>query len=533
MNWSLYQSCLLTAMVGLAMATPNVRGADPAFRKGWIVILHTNDLDGHLTSWRGWEGDLKGKSVGGLSRVAAAVRQVRTDVGMDRVLLLDAGDAFGGTMTADLTKGHGMVEGMNAVGYDAMCIGSHDLDFTADGLLDCMKAAHFPVLAANVFTSPVHALFTRPSLIRKVGDTQVGVFGLSDPNTGLTIPRADTAGLFFEPPAPVAKEAVAELKRQGAQVIIALTHLGLGADERLAQAVPGIDVIVGGYSHNRVRAAVQAGHTLIVQAGAFGSDVGRLDLHVDQTGRIVTQHHELLTLDHDVFGGDPEVKRVLEAQEAPFRAQLDERVAQAVTPIIRAQTLAGQERCTRDQQSSADSLFADILRQETGSDFTLLPGVGYGVAISPGPITSEALRNLLPQNGKVVTMKLTGAQIDGILEQSIENVLADDPQRRVGGMIQISGLRFAYDPQKTALHRVTSVHVAGGETLDPGKVYQVATNSLLADGGHDGDDTFSLGKEQQEHGSQYEMVKAWMVKAGKVSVPEDVRIVRKETTAHP
>ena len=108
---------------------------------------------------------------------------------------------------------------------------------------------------------------------------------------------------------------MAELKRQDAQVIITLTHLGIGADERLAQAVPGIDVIFGGHSHSRVQAAIQVGHTLIVQAGAFGSDVGRLDLHVDQNGHIVTQPHELMTLDHDAFGGDAEVKRVVEAQD--------------------------------------------------------------------------------------------------------------------------------------------------------------------------------------------------------------------------
>ena len=532
MNGSLVRSWLLLVIIGLVVAIPNGRGADPAFRKGWIVILHTNDLHGHLTSWRGWEGNLKGRGVGGLSRVAAAVDQVRTDVGKDRVLLVDAGDTFGGTMIADLTKGHAVVEGMNAVGYDAMCIGNHDLDFTAAGLTNCLKAAHFPVLAANVFTSPGHALFVGPSLIRKVGDTQVGVFGLADPNTELTIAAANTAGLVFEPPAPAAKEAVDELKRQGARVIIALSHLGLSADERLAQTVPGIDVIVGGHSHNRVQAAVQVGHTLIVQAGAFGSDVGRLDLHVDQNGRIVTQHHGLMSLDHDVFGGDAGVKRVVEAQEAPFRAQLDEPVAEANTPIIRAQTLAGQMPGKRDQQSPADSLFADILRQETGSDFALLPGVGDGVAIPPGPVTAEALRNLLPNDGEVVTMKLTGAQIVDILEQAVENVLADDPQKRVGGMIQVSGLRFAYDPQKAALHRVTSVQAAGGEALAPGKLYQIATNSLLADGGQN-HKTFSEGKEQQEHGSPYEMVKAWMAKAGKVAVPEDVRIAREETTTHP
>ncbi len=507
----------------------NVRAEDSAFRKGWIVILHTNDLHGHINGWRGWEGDLKGKSIGGLARVAAVVQSVRSNVGRDRVLVLDAGDTFGDTMIADLTKGQAVVEGMNAVGYDAMCIGNHEPDFTATGLVDCMKAAHFPVLAANVFVSPAHTLFTQPTLLRKVGDMQVGVFGLGYPNTALTTSHKNADGLTFEPPVPAAKEAVAALKRQGAQVIVALTHLGLGADEKLAQAVPEIDVIVGGHSHNRVREAHRVGHTLIVQAGAFGSDVGRLDLHVDAEGHIVTQHHELITLDHDMFGCDPEVKRLVDAQEAPFRAQLDEHIADAVTPIIRAQTLAGQERRKRDQQSPADSLFADILRQETGSDFALLPGVGYGVAILPGPITAEALRNLLPHDGKVVTMKLTGAQIEEILEQSVENALTDDPQKKVGGMIQVSGLKFSYDPRKPELHRLLSVRFVDGTALEPEKVYQVATNSMLADGGHNYR-TFLQGAERHDGGSQYETVKAWMAKTGKVSVPEDTRIVSDETS---
>ena len=108
-------SWLLVILVCAAVPL-DLRAADPGFRKGWIVILHTNDLYGHLTGWRGWEGDLKGKPIGGFSRLASAVAQVRTDVGKDRVLVVDAGDAFGGTMIADLTRGHAVAEGMNAVG---------------------------------------------------------------------------------------------------------------------------------------------------------------------------------------------------------------------------------------------------------------------------------------------------------------------------------------------------------------------------------------------------------------------------------
>ena len=94
---------------------------------------------------------------------------------------------------------------------------------------------------------------------------------------------------------------------------------------------------------------------------------------------------------------------------------------------MRAQTLAGQEARKRYEESPIDSLFADILREETKADVALLPGVGYGVAIPPGPITAAQLRQLVPHEGKVVTMRLSGIQIIEVLEQAVENVFTDDP----------------------------------------------------------------------------------------------------------
>ena len=106
----------------------------------------------------------------------------------------------------------------------------------------------------------------------------------------------------------------------------------------------------------------------------------------------------------------------------------------------------------------------------------------------------------------------------------IENASTDDPRKKVGGMSQVSGLQFSYDPWHPAFHRITSVRTTpGGDALDPEKVYAVATNSLLADGGHH-HQTFLKGEQRQ-------IIKAWMAKTGKISVPKDVRIVRAETPA--
>ena len=132
---------LLLALLSLAVAA---QAADTKM----LTILHTNDLHGHIRPWSGWEGELADKTIGGFDRIAAVVKQVRAET--PNVLLLDAGDALGDTMIADLTKGRAILELMNAVGYDALSIGNHEPDFTAAALREWIGGAKFPVLAANV-----------------------------------------------------------------------------------------------------------------------------------------------------------------------------------------------------------------------------------------------------------------------------------------------------------------------------------------------------------------------------------------------
>ena len=412
---------------------------------------------------------------------------------------------------------------MAAAGYDAMTVGNHEPDFSAQWLSEQITRTPFPFVAANVHWQETGQTLAPPYVVREVGGVSVGILGLAYPNTPLTTSAENVAGLAFKPDsAAVVREHLPHMRRDGAQVIVVLSHLGLGADIKLAGEVEGIDVIVGGHSHNRMAAAKQVRGTLIVQAGAHGSDVGRLDLIVEN-GRVVGHRRELILLDNAVIPSDDAMARLVKAKLDPFRAEMDERVGRAAKAIVRAQTLAGQDPRKRDQQSPADSLFADILRTETGSDVALLPGVGYGVAIPAGPITADALRNLIPHEGKVVTMKLSGEQIRQVLEQAVENTYSDDPSRKVGGMIQVSGLVFEYDPGQARGSRVHRVTV-GAEPLSPARRYSVATNSMLAGGGHNYR-TFREGDERREHASQYEIVRAWLSARDGVTAPADVRIV--------
>ncbi len=486
-----------------------------------FTILHTNDLHGHLTAWRGWEGPLAGKTLGGADRIATVIKQVRQSVGAEHLLVLDAGDTFGDTMLAAETQGHAVVEVMNALGYDAMALGNHDPDFSMEVLHDRIRQARFAVLAANMLDAETGQQSIQPSLIREVAGVRIGILGLAYPQTALTTAEKNLRGVTFQSAVDTARRWVPRLRSQGAQVIVALSHGGLGADVSLAREVEDIDVIIGGHSHNRIEEPIREGHTLIVQAGAHGSDVGRLDVSISD-GRIASAHHRLVMLDHDIVSSDPAVATLLHTLREPYRDRLEEPLGIATETIPRAQTLAGPRPRIRDAESPVDSLFADILREKLHVQVVFLPGVGYGVALGPGMVTAEALRNMLPHDSQMVTMMLTGVQLREILEQAVDNVVTDDSEKKVGGMIQVSGMTFAYNPAKPYSDRVQRAYVQG-QTLRSDQVYRVATNSLLAGGGHRYR-TFLEGQDRQKRGMQYEILREWFSRESSIQAPPPGRI---------
>lgn len=492
----------------------------PSAGERTVVVLHTNDLHGHLTPWRGWEGELEGKALGGMDRLATAVKQVRSEVGADKVLLLDAGDTFGDTMLAVETQGGAMLNAMNAIGYDAMVIGNHDPDFGVKQVKKLAAEARFPLLSANIVDASGRPVMP-PMLLRAIDGVSIGILGLSYPNTPLTTAKKNIKGWTFKDAAATAREWVPQLRAQGAEIVVVLSHLGLSADRKLAGAVPDIDVIVGGHSHNRTDSAVREGDTLIVQAGAHGSDLGRLDLKIAD-GKVVNQTHRLILLDNARLAPDTQLAEQMRRLRDRHAHKLNERIGEAKGPLTRAQTLAGQEPRARDHESPVDSLFADLLREGTRSDVVLLPNSGYGVAIPTGPITADQLRNLVPHESKVVTMTLRGGQLRDILEQSIERTYTDDPTLKVGGLLQVSGLRFSYDPKLPKGQRVKEVAI-NDAALDDGKAYRVTTNSLFAQGGH-GLSTFTEGQDIREGEPAYKLLKQLIERKGSVNVPAPGRI---------
>jgi 2',3'-cyclic-nucleotide 2'-phosphodiesterase (5'-nucleotidase family) len=494
--------CTAITIPWIALAEP-VYDSEP--NEIHLVILHTNDIHGHMTSWQGWEGDLAGKTIGGFDRLATAIARERKNA--EHVLLLDAGDTVSDTMIGMKTRDEAIIELMNALEYDAMTIGNHELDFSPKDLRALMRKASFPILAANIRERGTEKLFAQPYIIRQLGPLRIGILGIAYPNTPLTTATENVSDIEFEETEPTAKHFVPQMRQAGVDIVVVLSHLGLNADIQLAQAVLGIDVIVGGHSHNRMTKPKRIADTLIVQAGAHGSDLGVLELAFHGTRRTESSYR-LITLDHAEIKPDPVIVTEIDRLTAQLRAWENEVMGKAGDWLIRAQTLAGTEPRKRDQESPVDSLFADIIREVTGADIAFLPGVGYGIAIPPGPITTSALKNLVPHESHILLMKMNAVQLLEVLEQSIENTYADDPAKKIGGIIQVSGLAFTYDPQRSPGARILAASVSG-TPLNSEKLYRVATNSLLAQGGH-GYSTFPAISAHKDRGSQFEMIGNWL-----------------------
>lgn len=428
-----------------------------------IVIVHQNDLHGRLEPI-----DDDGESVGGFARIATLVEAIRRQH-PDSVLWLDGGDTWHGTPLANLFAGSPVVEALNEAGIDAMVLGNHDFNFGQAVLAQRAAEAAFPVLSANVVREEGGDTIVLPSAVFTVGGLRVAVLGLTTPATVTSMHPGILAGLRFLDPVEVAAGAVPRL-REEADLVVVLSHLGYDADRDLAGQVPGIDVIVGGYSHTALPEAVAVGDTLIVQAGEQGHWLGVLELTVED-GRVAGHASRLIPI-NEAIEPHPRVQAVIEAWVARVPELLETEVG--FTEV----DLRGNVLEPRRQETALSNLIADAMRYETGADIALINGGAVRSFIPDGPIRMRHVYEALPFGGPLVGLYLTGAELVEALEHGVSRY-----PLQWGGFLQVSGVTFIFDPERPAGERLLDVRV-GGEPVDATATYKVVVNDFLAAGGN-------------------------------------------------
>jgi len=430
-----------------------------------IRVYHTNDVHGWIM--RRPDKFQKDRLIGGGAALASLIGR---ETGPK--LVLDAGDWWQGTPEGSLTKGVAVADVFNAVGYDAIVIGNHEYDNGGDDLRALIGKMKMPVLSANTFGSDGKLVpWVRPWIIKEVAGVKIGIFGLTTANMrSLAFPK-NIAGLVFRREVDVARDAVKALKKKGATVIIAVTHVGLEqenskfeGDQTIAREVPGIDLIVGGHSHTFLTRPIRGDNgTLIVQTGCYLVKVGRAELDIDpETKKVVSSSDELIDLWPDRVGEDPAVKAIVAGH------------AEAVGKIFKTVIATAPVQMSResDRESSIGDWMADCYRDAAGADVALQNGGGIRADIPAGPVTLRTIFNVMPFDNTLVKLNMRGSDLRAVLDHGAG----------IARIAQISGAAVEVDRSKPAGERLASAEV-GGAPIDDTKMYSIVTLDFLTNGG--------------------------------------------------
>lgn len=248
-----------------------------------LTLLQTSDVHSRVEPIN-QEGD-RNYDQGGLVRRATFLKEYRKE--NPDVLVFDCGDISQGTPYYNMFQGEVEIRMMNEMGYDAMAIGNHEFDFGLDNMARLFKMADFPIVCANYeVDSTVLKGLVQPYVILKKEGLKVGVFGLGAEIEGL-VQANKCEGVIYKDPIPIANEVAAILKKEGCDVVVCLSHLGIQMDEKLVAKTRNIDAILGGHSHTFMKGPkmylnLDGKNVPVMHTGKSGIYVGQLDLTLDK-----------------------------------------------------------------------------------------------------------------------------------------------------------------------------------------------------------------------------------------------------------
>ena len=484
---------LLSLFLVLALAFSlcvGVLAEEPAGElAGEIVILHTNDVHGAISSY---------------AKVAALKAEYEAKGA--EVLLMDAGDYIQGEPYVSVSQGETAIRLMNYVGYDVATIGNHEFDYGYENLPELAAAAEFPIIAANVMYNGKTA-FEANKVFELESGVKVGVFGLSTPETATKAHPGKIKGVTFlsgDDMNKAAQAQVDELTAAGCDYIICLGHLGIDDSSKgyrsvdLLEAVTGIDVFIDGHSHSSlddVKALVgedcKVGDTLLTSTGTKLATVGAVVISEDGIS--------IESVDLEKYEGSDDVV------EEAAQLVIDEVDAAYGEVFAKSEVeLCGEKAPgNRTEETNNGDLIADAILWQAKKDGSLpvadenviaiTNGGGIRAAIAAGDITKKDVNTVLPFGNTVAYVTVKGS----VLLEALEASTYCTPEA-VGAFPQVAGIEFTVDTNKAydqgeqypgstyyapaSINRVT-IESINGKAFDPEATYVVVTNDFLAAGG--------------------------------------------------
>jgi 5'-nucleotidase len=493
-----------------------------------VVIVGTTDVhgwfNGHVeTPPGGGEGVLWG----GLPSLASYVETLR-DQHRGRVILVDSGDMFQGTLESNMFEGEAVIRGYNVLGYSAAAVGNHEFDFgpvgpeviprnAGDDGLGALKRnadlAMFPLLSANMVekeSGKTPAWAKRYTMVR-AGGARVGIIGLSTPDTPNVTMSINVATLNFTDPVEATVQAARELREQGADAIVVIAHIGgrctkmeephdlescdrNGEAMALLERLPAgtIDAFFAGHTHANMGHYVNGVPT--VQGLAMSREFSTVDLWVDTRNNRVTRSeirpHTMIC--SFVYEGTQHCDPRLAVKGAKLVPRVfngvtidpDPRTAAAISPYLRRVAAKRDEKLgirtdalfTRHYsgESPLGNLIADALRRSAGADVALMNSGGIRSELPRGDLTYGDIFAVSPFDNYPAMVIMTGAQLIELLRSTSTGAR---------GIMQVSGVKYTFDASKKGLERFVSATLEDGRPIEPEKLYSVIMPDFIAMGG--------------------------------------------------
>ena len=420
--------------------------------------------------------------MGGFAHLKPLIDRLRADMGPGNSLLLDGGDLLQGTGQANALQGADMIEAANLLGVDAL---TGHWEFTYGEATLRQRLAEFKgeFLAQNVFLTDEAAFNNaeafdsasgrvfKPASVKDIGGVRVAVIGQAFPYVPIAHPKRFTPDWTFGIREQELQKLVDDLRgAQHADVVVLLSHNGMDVDLKLASRVTGLDIILGGHTHDAVPQPVlvanAGGKTVVTNAGSNGKFLAVLDLDVGK-GALKDFHYSLLPVYADLIKPDSTMQALIDKRAAPYAWQSAETLATADQLLYRRGNFNGP----------MDQVICDALRQALDCQIALSPGFRWGTTVLAGqPITmNDLLAETAITYPETYVQDMTGGQIKAILEDIADNLFNPDPYYQQGGdMVRVGGMDYTCAPEDAAGKRISGMTLDDGSAVEDGKSYRVA-----------------------------------------------------------
>jgi len=468
MVWS-FRLLVLAPAFGLAATLPLPKDAYAETIK--VSLVQTNDID------RMEEDDGRG----GFARLAAAVAAERV---ARTVIFLHAGDTLSPSLLSGIDKGAHIIDILNHMDIDVMVPGNHEFDFGPEIFQQRLSEATFPFVASNiVMPAGGGPASTTVDKIIEIQGVKLGFYGLT---TEHTVEVSSPGDISFLDAIDTGIDAAQDLRTQGADIVVAVTHLPVDDDFALARA-DAADINIAGHDEHLM--TFYDGKHVITESGAQGEYVTIIDLTIERTekdGKVsIAWEPAFRIVDTKNIEPDPEIAALVKTYTDKLDQELGIEIGSTETP------LDSRRATVRSGEAAIGNLIADAMRDATGADVAITNGGGIrGDREYPAEakLTRKDVLTELPFGNKTIKLELGGGDILAAIENGLSQV-----ETGAGRFPQISGMTVTADLDRAAGERVVKVMI-GEAPLDPAKTYIVATNDFMARGG-DGYDALTKGKQ--------------------------------------